>query len=134
MPITLDVKEKVFMYPHNKKLTVNAQNLRREMTPQERHLWYDFLKKVPLTIKRQYVLENYILDFFIPSVKIAIEIDGAQHFDPQAKQADKCRDELLNSYGIKVLRYTNLDINRNFDGVASDILRNVGLEYSDLSV
>jgi len=120
------------MYPHNKKLTVNAQNLRRGMTPEERHLWYDFLKKMPITVKRQFVVENYILDFFIPSAKIAIEIDGAQHFEPEAKQADLKRDELLANYGIKVLRYTNFDIKKRFDGVATDILKNVGLEYSDM--
>ena len=122
------------MYPHNKKLTTNAQLLRKNMTPEEKHLWYDFLKKLPITVKRQHVIDNYILDFFIPSKKIAIELDGAQHFEPEAKEADILRDENLLKYGIKVLRYTNMDINRRFDGVATDILRNIGLEFVDLRI
>ena len=120
------------MYPHNKKLTAYAQDLRKDMTPEERHLWYDFLKNLPITVKRQYVLENYILDFFIPSAKIAIELDGSQHFEPEAKDADCLRDAELMKYGIKVLSYTNLDVQRRFEGVASDILKNVGLEFADL--
>ena len=120
------------MYPHNKKLISNAQVLRKNMTPEEKHLWYDFLKKLPITIKRQHNIENYILDFFIPSKKIAIEIDGSQHFEPEAKEADRKRDTLLGSYGIKVLRYTNSDVNKRFYGVVSDILKNIGLEMSDL--
>ena len=120
------------MYPHNKKLTSYAQDLRRDMTPEERHLWYDFLKKLPITVKRQYVLENYILDFFIPSAKIAIEIDGTQHYEPEARAADRLRDAELMKYGIRVLRYTNFDVQKCFDGVASDILNNIGLEFADL--
>ena len=120
------------MYPHNKRLTKNAQNLRKNMTPEEKHLWYDFLKKLPITVKRQHVIDNYILDFFIPSANIAIELDGAQHFEPVAKEADILRDEQLSKYGIKVLRYTNMDIDRRFESVATDILRNVGLDFVDL--
>ena len=120
------------MYPHNKKLTAYAQDLRKDMTPEERHLWYDFLKNLPITVKRQYVLENYILDFFIPGAKIAIELDGSQHFEPEAKDADRLRDAELMKYGIRVLRYTNFDVQKRFEGVASDILKNIGLEFTDL--
>ena len=102
------------------------------MTPEEKHLWYDFLKKLPITVKRQHIIENYILDFFIPSKKIAIELDGSQHFEPEAREADRQRDALLGLYGIKVLRYTNLDVKKRFDGVIYDILENIGLEMSDL--
>ena len=122
------------MYPHNKKITSYAQDLRKDMTPEERHLWYDFLKKLPITVKRQYVVENYILDFFIPSKKIAIEIDGSQHYEPDAKEADRLRDAELMKYGIRVLRYTNFDIQKRFDGVASDILKNIGLDFSELKL
>ena len=76
------------MYPYNKTLTEFAQELRKNMTPEEKRLWYDFLKYLPMTVKRQYVVANYILDFFIPSVNIAIELDGSQHFESEAKEAD----------------------------------------------
>ncbi len=122
------------MYPHKSNLTNNAQILRKNMTPEERHLWYDFLKKLPITVKRQYNIENYILDFFIPSAKIAIELDGSQHYEPEARSADKERDNRLSLYGIKVLRYNNLDIKKNFEGVTSDILKNLNMDFADLSL
>ena len=120
------------MYPHNSRLTPNAQSLRKRMTKEEKHLWYDFLKRLPVTVKRQYNIENYIVDFFIPSAKIVIELDGSQHFESNAKQLDSLRDMELSTYGIKVLRYTNLDIRKRFEGVASDILKNIGLDFYDL--
>lgn len=67
------------MYPYNKKLVANAQTLRKNLTLEERHLWYDFLKKLPMPVKRQKNIENYIVDFYIPQVKTVIEIDGIQH-------------------------------------------------------
>ena len=102
------------------------------MTPEERHLWYDFLQKLPITVKRQHIINNYIVDFFIPSKKIAIELDGSQHYEPEAKDADRLRDSELMKYGIRVLRYTNFDVQMRFEGVVSDILKNVGLEFADL--
>ena len=119
-------------YNYNKGLVKNAQALRKNMTPEEKHLWYDFLKLLPMTVKRQYVVGNYILDFFIPSVNIAIELDGSQHFDPKAREADEVRDSSLSSVGIKVIRYTNGDVNRNFDGVVTDIMRMIGVKFKDL--
>ena len=102
------------------------------MTKEEKHLWYDFLKKLPVTVKRQYNIENYIVDFFIPSAKIVIELDGSQHFEIEAKHLDNLRDIELSTYGIRVLRYTNMDIRERFEGVASDILKNIGLDFDDL--
>ena len=67
------------MYPYNKKIVSNAQTLRKNLTSEERHLWYDFLKKLPMPVKRQKNIENYIVDFYIPQVKTVIEIDGIQH-------------------------------------------------------
>ena len=120
------------MYPYNPKLTGNSQALRKRMTKEEKHLWYDFLKKLPVTVKRQYNIENYIVDFFIPSAKIVIELDGSQHFEIEAKHLDNLRDIELSTYGIRVLRYTNMDIRERFEGVASDILKNIGLDFDDL--
>ena len=120
------------MYPYNRDLTKYAKELRKNMTVEEKHLWYDFLKFLPMTVKRQYVVGCYIVDFFIPSVNIAIELDGSQHYEPDAKKKDEKRDALLSSLGIKVIRYTNDQINKNFDGVVFDIMKNVGVEYKDL--
>jgi len=111
------------IYKYNKKLVSNAQELRKNMTLEEKHLWYDFLKKLPVTVNRQKNIGNYIVDFFISSKRIVIEIDGKQHKKPENKQADEKRDEELELLGIKVLRYKNTDINQNFDGVCRDILK-----------
>jgi len=120
------------MLPYNKKLVANAQELRKNMTPEEKHLWYDFLKRLPMNVRRQHNIENYIVDFYIAEKKIVIEIDGRQHKMPNHILSDKERDQVLSTWGIKVLRYTNKDINSNFNSVAKDILSNLGLEFCDL--
>ena len=109
----------------NPKLTDNAKNLRKNMTKEERHLWYDFLKKLSITVNRQKVIGKYIVDFYIASHKIAIELDGSQHYGDKNIVYDLDRSKYLQNEGIKVLRYTNLDINRNFEGVCQDILMNL---------
>jgi len=106
---------------NNTKLTPNAQRLRRDMTKEEKHLWYDFLKLLPLTVNRQKVIENYIVDFYIAEAQIVIELDGSQHYEEEGIQKDIIRDERLKSLGFKVLRYTNLDINWRFKEVCADI-------------
>ena len=126
----MDEDEK--MYPYNQELTKFAKELRKNMTPEEKHLWYDFLKLLPMTVKRQYVVGNYILDFFIPSVNIAIELDGSQHYEPDAREADEKRDSVLASLGISVIRYSNSQINKNFNGVITDIMRVIQIDYKDL--
>ena len=95
------------------------------MTPEEKHLWYDFLKLLPITVKRQYVVGNYILDFFIPSANIAIELDGSQHYEPEVREADRVRDAELETVGIMVIRYLNVEVNKNFDGVITDIMKHL---------
>ena len=95
------------------------------MTKEERHLWYDFLKKLSITVNRQKVIGKYIVDFYIASHKIAIELDGSQHYENKNIVYDLDRSRYLQNEGIKVLRYTNLDINRNFEGVCQDILMNL---------
>lgn len=102
------------------------------MTPEEKHLWYDFLKKLPVTVKRQKNIGNYILDFYIAKGKIAIEIDGIQHFLPEGKKCDAERDEFLKIYGITVLLYKNRDINENFSAVAGDILKHLNMTFENI--
>ncbi len=102
------------------------------MTPEEKHLWYDFLKKLPLNVRCQHNIGNYIVDFYIAEKKTVIEIDGRQHLSPEHEEADKARDNYLAFLNITVLRYTNDDIRNNFNAVATDILKKFGLCYSDL--
>lgn len=112
---------------YNKSLVSSAQLLRKEMTKEEKHLWYDFLKKLPVTVNRQKNIGNYIVDFYIASKNIVIELDGSQHYEEQAYQKDKERDNSLFKLGIRVLRYQNTEINKNFNGVCRDILNELGL-------
>ena len=115
--------------PYNIGLKDNAQNLRKNMTPEEKHLWYDFLKHLPITVNRQKVIENYIVDFYIHEAKIVIEIDGIQHKAKDARKKDEKRDLDLNELDIKVLRYSNEDINKRFATVCNDILRHIGINF-----
>ena len=109
-------------YPSSPNLKGNAQKLRREMTKQESHLWYDFLRHLSLNVKRQKVFGNYIVDFYCPKAKTVIELDGSQHYEDAAQAYDQKRDAYLSSLGLHILRYTNLDINRNFQSVCNHIL------------
>ena len=107
---------------NNPSLKPLAQELRRNMTKEEKHLWYDFLKKLPIKFNRQKVIGNYIVDFYCAEAKVVIELDGAQHYELNAREKDTIRDEYLNSLGILVLRYTNIDLHKNFEGICKDIL------------
>ncbi len=102
------------------------------MTREEKHLWYDFLKKLPVTVRRQKVILNYIVDFYIESDKIVIEIDGRQYLMPEHKEADLERDVNLSELGIKVLRYKNKDVNKNFSAVCQDVMKHLKLTIDDL--
>ncbi len=110
---------------HNPQLLVCSQRLRREMTKEERHLWYDFLKLQPFTVHRQKVFGHYFVDFYIASAKIVIELDGSQHYTEQNRQKDQERSLFLQCLGLQVLRYSNLDIQQRFRGVCEDILLHV---------
>ncbi len=120
------------IYPYNKTLVPIAQKLRKNMTVQEKHLWYDFLKKLPLTVNRQKIIGNYIVDFFIAERRIVIEIDGMQHGEITHIEKDQQRDTTLHKLGITVLRYTNTDINQNFLSVCKHILYTLGLQECDI--
>ena len=123
---------KIMIYKYNKNNVSNAQELRKNMTPEEKHLWYDFLKKLPITVNRKKNIGEYIVDFYISSKRIVIEIDGTQHESPENKKADNKRDFELCNLGITVLRYRNIDVNRNFNAVCEDILKHIELKVSDM--
>ena len=112
-------------FNNNPNLKEYAQSLRKNMTKEEKHLWYDFLKKLDVGVNRQKVIDVYIVDFCIPAARLVIELDGSQHYDPESKGYDRQRDDFLRSQGYVVLRYTNFDIQSNFDGVCSDILKHI---------
>ena len=107
---------------YNSKLIPNAKKLRKNMTKEECHLWYDFLKQLPATVHRQKTVGNYIVDFYIASAKIVIELDGSQHYDPANQDRDSQRDQYLSELGCKVLRYSNADVNLRFQNVCEEIL------------
>ena len=102
------------------------------MTDEEKHLWYDFLERLPVTVNRQKNIGDFIVDFYIASARIVIELDGSGHNPPSNKDSDAARDAELEKLYIKVLRYRNIDVNRNFDAVCNDILKHLGLSINDL--
>ena len=106
---------------HNKQLVPLAKQLRKEMTKEERHLWYDFLRSYPVRFSRQKVLGKYIADFYCAEAKLVIELDGSQHYEPDNAQKDDERTEFLKEYGLKVIRIPNNEIGRNFRGVCEYI-------------
>ncbi len=110
---------------NNPRLKGLSQNLRKNMTKEERHLWYDFLKTLPITVNRQKVIGKYIVDFYIAKANVIIELDGSQHYFESGVEKDKIRDEYLSSLDIKILRYSNSDISKNFKGVCEDILKHI---------
>jgi len=122
-------KECCFLnYLNNPNNKTNAQRLRREMTKEERHLWYDFFKAVGIRANRQKPIGPYIVDFYIASTKLVVELDGSQHFEEEGQKHDEARDCFLREQGLTVLRYSNAEVNRNFRGVCEDIMRHLGME------
>lgn len=102
---------------NDKHLRPLAKTMRRQMTKEERHLWFDFLQKYPVRIMRQKIIDGYIVDFYCSKAKIAIEVDGSQHYEVKQEEYDNIRSEKIARLGIKVIRVTNLDIWRNFSAV-----------------
>ena len=101
----------------NNKLLDNAKELRRNLTPQEKHLWYDYLQHYPIKIYKQRIIDNFIADFYCHQARLVIEIDGSQHYTTAGKSYDLARTAIIERYGIAVLRFSNRDIDKTFDGV-----------------
>ncbi|MBQ4569450.1 MAG: endonuclease domain-containing protein [Ruminococcus sp.] len=98
-----------------------AQNLRKNATRQEKHLWYDFLSKYEIRFQRQKAIDNFIADFYCHKAKLVIEIDGSQHYTEDAIGKDEFRTKILKGYDLKVIRFTNRQIDENFRGVCDYI-------------
>lgn len=107
--------------PYNKSLNERARELRKSMTACEYKLWHEFLSKQTVRFMRQRVIDNYIVDFYCAKAKLVIEIDGGHHFSKEVEEYDNIRTEVLNAYGLMVLRFTNKDVDHNFDGVCARI-------------
>ena len=105
----------------NAELLPIAKSLRRNMTRQEKHLWYDFLQQYPLKIHKQRIIDNFIVDFYCHQARLVIELDGSQHYTTEGKRLDAARTKVLEEYGLYVLRFSNKDVNDNFDGVCRTI-------------
>ena len=106
---------------YNPELRDQARVLRRSMTKEERHLWYDFLSSYPVRFRRQRPVGEYIVDFYCPKAKLVIELDGNEHFTGAGRRYDTRRTEYLESLGLKVLRFPDWDVVKNFDRVCSHI-------------
>ena len=112
-------------YKHNKNIVSNAKELRKNMTKEERHLWYDFLRNYPVKVLRQKIIGDYIVDFYCAAAKIIIELDGSQHYEEATIEKDRIRTEFLEKYGLEILRIPNNEINYNFSNVC---------EYIDMKI
>jgi very-short-patch-repair endonuclease len=111
---------------YDKRLVPYARTLRKEMTGQERHLWYDFLSAYSSArFQRQKTIGQYIVDFYCSQAKLAVELDGSQHYTQESKEYDQRRSEALGTQGIRVLRFTNKDVDRNFVSVCEAIIQAV---------
>lgn len=104
---------------HNRELVPLARELRRNMTQEERRLWYDFLRSYPVRFYRQRVLGSCIVDFYRARVRLVIELDGSQHAQSEAVLRDAEHTAFLQSYGLQVLRIPNPDVRRHFSAVCA---------------
>ena len=105
----------------NRRLNENAKTLRKNMTKEEAHLWYQFLCRYPQRFRRQYVIGCYIVDFYCHQAKLVVELDGSQHCDPENREYDRIRSQFLRAQGLEVLRFSNLDVMRQFRSVCEAI-------------
>ena len=107
--------------PYKQELIPFAKKLRKDMTPQEKHLWYDFLNKYPIRFQRQKAIKSFIADFYCHEAKLIVELDGSQHYTEQGEAYDKERTEILKEFKLEVIRFSNYDVNTNFEGVCMRI-------------
>ena len=117
---------------HNPQIVPTAKMLRKNMTKEERHLWYDYLKGHPVRFNRQKVLGKYIADFYSAQARIVIELDGSGHYSEQGQKRDVVRTAFLESYGLTVIRIPNADVNTNFRGVCEYLDRVIEQSLSQL--
>lgn len=105
----------------NNKMLPVARRLRREKTPQEKTLWYQFLRSYPVKIYKQRIIESFVVDFYCAEARLVIELDGLQHYTEQGKAYDEERSQILREYGLKVLRFSNCEVEQQFNAVCEKI-------------
>jgi very-short-patch-repair endonuclease len=110
-----------FHLPYNPALVFQAKELRKNMTLAEKKLWYEYLRTFKFRVLRQRTIDNFIVDFYCPTLNLIIEVDGDSHFTEQGKQYDLERTQILEGYGLKVIRFTNDKVFNQFAGVCSII-------------
>jgi very-short-patch-repair endonuclease len=110
---------------YNKKLLDKARFLRKEMTPQEKQLWYQFLKTYPIKIYKQRPIGYFIADFYCSKAKLVIELDGSQHYTEDGKEYDEFRSNAISTLGVDIIRFSNIDIDENFEGVCFEIDKSI---------
>ena len=98
-----------------------ARMLRKEMTPQEKHLWFGFLRHYPVKIYRQKIMNNFIVDFYCAKARLVIELDGSQHYTEDGLAHDSERTNILNALGLMIIRFPNTEIDNNFSSVCNKI-------------
>ena len=106
---------------YNKNLIPRAKELRKNATPQENELWYKFLRNYPIRFQRQKTIGQFIVDFYCHGAKLAIELDGSQHFTPEGITYDEARTAAIETVGVEVLRFTNRDIDSDYRAVCTKI-------------
>ena len=117
--------------PKNNTLLENARRLRREMTRHEKHLWYDYLRHYPVKIYKQRIIDNFIADFYCHQAKLIIELDGSQHYTEEGQIRDRARTDILERYGLYVLRFSNNDIDTKFKNVCFVIDKTIKERIND---
>ena len=117
----MSLKKNVQHLPYNPELIPRAKVLRQNMTTAEKKLWSEYLQQFPHRVYRQRPIDNYIVDFYCPKLKLVIEIDGDSHFTPEAQEYDQVRSDVLRGYGLEVIRFTNQDVMENIAGVCEVI-------------
>lgn len=106
---------------YNKKLIPRAKSLRKNATPQENHLWYDFLRTYSIRFQRQKTIGQFIADFYCDKARLVIDLDGSQHFTPEGISHDEARTAAIETFGVNVLRFTNRSIDSEFKAVCTKI-------------
>lgn len=121
--MSIGLPQKGCTMEQNKNLKKNAQTLRRNMTKEEALLWYQYLCRSKFRFRRQYIIGNYIVDFYCHQAKLVIELDGSQHYTPNEQEYDQRRTAYLEQLGLRVIRYSNLDVLHRFRDVCEEIYK-----------
>ncbi|HIK06232.1 MAG TPA: endonuclease domain-containing protein [Trichormus sp. M33_DOE_039] len=119
--MTKNLKTGDFHLPYNPKLVERAKKLRKNMTPAEKKLWCEYLKGFQFRVLRQRPIHHFIVDFYCPNLQLVIEIDGNSHFTDEGQDYDMERTQILEGYGLRVIRFTNSQVLNQFNSVCQQI-------------